>query len=356
MKKLLLIILIIVLPLIISAEKLGTLSKVLKPSFLALNEKEIIVAEGSYFFVYSIKDLSFIKKFGKKGAGPGELLDAGVMPNPISTIKGGYFAEGLQKVVFYDKTGKFIRELKKPGSLTQTMPLGENFVGQMIEPPSKKNGNKMMLVLSLFDKEMKSKKVLMKTLMSQQGNNPAVLNMVPDSINFVVYKDRLYVEESHRGLIISVFDINGEKLYEINKKFKKVTLTSNDRDRYLKEFKNDDLVKRQMKQAGGWNNYKKFLVMNYPKKFTAIQELNVANDKLYITTYEKKDQMEKCVIMDLKGNVLKEVFITQTPKSSFLSRIIGRNAKLYGIINDTIYYLYSNEEEEEWEIHTFKIK
>jgi hypothetical protein len=355
MKKLIIMAILIATPLFMIGDKLGTLTQVFKPAYMEMDQNEIIIGEGAKFYVFSTKDLTFIKKFGKKGSGPGEILDTGVIANPITIIKDGYFVEGLQKLVFFDKAGKLVREIRKNVNLIQTTPFGEKFVVQRIGTPKADNNNLAMLELCLLDKDLNFLKKLTQTAMGQQGRPPK-LDMVPDSINFSVYEDKLYVEESHRGFVISVFDENGKKLYEINKDFVPIKLTADDKERILEGFKKDAIISQQIKAQGGWNNYKKLIVINYPKTFPLLQELNVASGKLYASTYEQKDSLDKLIIMDLKGKILKEAFMVKTPKSSFVSRLVGKKSKLYKIINDTVYYLHENVDDEEWEIHTFKIK
>lgn len=355
MKKIIIIIILIIIPLFMMGDKLGTLTQVLKPAYLEMDETEIVICEGSVFYVFSTKDLSFIRKFGNKGSGPGELADVGFIANPVTIIKDGYFVEGVHKFIFFDKKGKLVKEKRKTGNLTQTMPIGENFVALKVGPPNEANNNKAMLELCFFDKDLNFKKVLTKTIFSSQGQPPK-LNMVPESINFSIYDEKIFIEESHQGFIISVFDNKGEKLYQIKKNYNPIKITAGHKERILEDFKNDSLVTAQIKGAGGWNNFRKLIVMNYPETYPPLQELNIANGKLYVTTYEEKDELEKMMVMDLKGKVLRETFIIKTPKSSFLARLIGKKARLYKILNDTIYYLYENADDEEWEIHTYKIK
>jgi len=355
MKKLPIIALLLFLPLGLTAEKLGTLTEVLRPGYIDLDREKIVVSEGSVFYVFSTRDLSFIRKFGKKGSGPGELVDAGFIPNPITIIPGGYFAEGIQKLIFFDPGGNLVREIRKQGNLIQTLPLGENFVVLRVAPPAEGDEGKVMMELCIYDGELNFNKVLTRTAFGQQGQPPEV-SMVPDSIFYDVESDRLFVEESHRGFVISVFDTKGQKLYEITKDSPPLPVTAADKERILEDFKNDPLVTAQTKGAGGWDNFRKLITMRYPRIFPPLREMNVSDGKVYVTTYQTDGDREKCIVMDLKGQVLKKTFIMKTPKSSFLARLMGKKTRLYQIVNDTVYYLHENLEDEEWEIHTYRIE
>lgn len=44
-----------------------------------------------------------------------------------------------------------------------------------------------------------------------------------------------------------------------------------------------------MEGIGGWDKFKKTAKFSYPKNFPAIQDIMVQEDKIYINTYEMKD-------------------------------------------------------------------
>jgi hypothetical protein len=73
MKKWLILLLIVMVGSLAFAGKLGILTEVLTPEMIEVSDNEIYVVEGSSIFMYSLKDLSFIRKFGQSGEGPGEL-------------------------------------------------------------------------------------------------------------------------------------------------------------------------------------------------------------------------------------------------------------------------------------------
>ena len=61
-------------------------------------------------------------------------------------------------------------------------------------------------------------------------------------------------------------------------------------------------------------------------------------------TYGTKNKKEEYIILDLKGNFLKKVFLPETPSI------------LAAIYNNKFYSLKDNEEKEEWELHCLDIK
>jgi hypothetical protein len=58
--------------------------------------------------------------------------------------------------------------------------------------------------------------------------------------------------------------------------------------------------------------------------------------------------------MDLRGKILKRVFLPKFKNISVVGSILG--TKLHAIQNDMLYYLSENEDTEEWEFHGVQIK
>ena len=180
--------------------------------------------------------------------------------------------------------------------------------------------------------------------------------MVTDSICFAVYRDRIYVEESARGFLIAVFDGSGKKLYEIKKDIEARKITEEDKKAIFKNFKEDSFVNLLAKSQGGWENFKKTREFIYPHTFPAIKDLIVTGGRIYVSTYETRDNKEKYIIMDLKGKILSTPYMPVPQESSFVSKTLGRGNRFYGIVDNTYYYLQENEENEEWELHVTDIK
>jgi hypothetical protein len=58
---------------LVFAANLGPLPGLLKPNFLRVSSDGIFIFEGATVYMYSIENLSFIRKFGREGEGPGEI-------------------------------------------------------------------------------------------------------------------------------------------------------------------------------------------------------------------------------------------------------------------------------------------
>ena len=54
--------------------------------------------------------------------------------------------------------------------------------------------------------------------------------MIPDSLHFCICDNKIFVEKSTRGFFIDVYNAEGKKLYQIEKKYEKVNVTNSDKE------------------------------------------------------------------------------------------------------------------------------
>jgi hypothetical protein len=335
---------------LVPAKTLGTVTEVLKPEGIEVSGDRLYVVEGATFFVFSLKHLELITKFGNKGEGPGELTIVPMIPNRIKVLNDGrLMAEGFNKVMFFSKDFKLLKEIKKKGMMYQVTPIGENFLAiRLVIIP-----NKFIFTLALHDPDMN----VIKELYQQESvDRRREIIMLRDTIHFAVYKNKVYVEESTKGFFIEVFDSKGNKLAEINQKFPVQKITAKDKEEIFEYLKEDQAIQTTAKRLGGWENFEKLATFTYPDTFPVIKDIIVANDKIFVSTYERKDNKEKYVIMDLKGTIISTPFLSISEQSSFSARSLGRENRFHGIVNNKYYNLVENEDSEEWEAYVEEIE
>ena len=133
-----------------------------------------------------------------------------------------------------------------------------------------------------------------------------------------------------------MFDLSGNLIYTIKKDYEKMEVSEAYKSKIKKDFiKRFDI--RLHKQI------LKTFEFESPKYFPAIKDFLVVDDKMYIKTYGSSDDKEEYIIMNLKGNFLKKIYLPKTVR------------KCYAIKNNRFYYLKENEEEEEWELYSIVI-
>ncbi len=354
MKKIMIITLVVmaVLTSFLIGEQTYTLTEVLKPDQLVVSGDRCFILQGATVFIYDLKEMTFIKKFGKKGEGPGEILSVPFISNGITAFDNKILIDAINKAVIFNNDGTFVKEFKKKGRVANVLPVGDGYVVTRLKPPSE-DRKKVFAAVTLVDAEINVSKELHLHPMARQGRD---VQMLSDVVYMGVYENKIFVEKSTEGFVIDVYDSKGNALYTIRKDIPPLKVTAKDKEIILQEFLNDRVVQFQMKQLGEtWEQFKKRINIRYPDTFSPIRDILVRDGKIYVRTYITKDGKEKYHILDLKGNELKTVFLPKPILAALVMRLVNRPVRFYDIAGDYFYYLVENEDEEEWEIHVEKI-
>jgi hypothetical protein len=199
----------------------------------------------------------------------------------------------------------------------------------------------------------KIKELMRQTFIFQSIAGPWRWDMQLDFITFDILGDKVFIEKSKDGFVIDVLDTTGKLLYTINKSYEKIECTPGYRKTAMTLLQNDPLVKPLINEAGGWDNFRKGLDLNFPDTLPAIRSIEVADNKIYTRTYKTKNGMKEYVVMDLKGTELERFFVP-LPDQSIMSQMLG--VKLSKISGGKLYYLEENEDEEQWELFEIDLK
>lgn len=147
MKKLFFISCLLLTAFLLRGEKLGLLADVLRPQALEVEDGRLYAMDGASIYIYSLDDLKLIKKFGRKGNGPGELRAGDYISNSISVrpeylmVAGvmGDNAPGMLKIVYFTHEGRFVKEKKVLPQIIRIQPVAKNFVVTRIDQDEKGN-------------------------------------------------------------------------------------------------------------------------------------------------------------------------------------------------------------------------
>lgn len=326
------------------AKKLGVLDGVMKPSIIDIHQNRLFVMDVEQIKVFSLKDLSEINSFGKKGEGPGEYKIIVNLPLRLHAYKDFLLVESVDKLLYFTLDGKYLSEKKKLPLLGMITPIGKNFVGRRIIQTQ--DGSVSTTSVNIYDHELKKVKELYRQDFIQQGAFPNLrLNLGKDFLLFQIADNKIFVERSNEGFVIDVFDFQGKKLYEINKKYKEIPITSKDKGRIIKDLEMDPQIQKQLKQFGfKWNEFSRNFKYDFPKNYPPINTMDIDDGKIYITTFRTKNKKVETIIMDLKGDVLRKTYIQPTAKQWVMAVMMG--IRLETIHNGRIYYIQENEDEE----------
>jgi hypothetical protein len=309
---------------LIHAKKIANFPGINKPYRFEVYDNDIYIGEKSSISIYSLKDFTLIKKFGRRGEGPGEFKAL-----PMFKIFSNYIVvNNFTKWLLFSRKGEFIEEKRDTLFKLFLYPVGSNYVATTLDPnPKIKNAPR---VVSLLDKNLEPIKEIFRKVPKGKGKRRR-REMIRDFYKYRVYEDKIFLGDTSKGFFIEVFNSNGNKLYEIKKKYQPLKVTEKyKKDKLKREKESNDFVSNTMRKL----KYK----YKFRDYFPAFRDLRVKDGKIYVFTDKSIEDQGEVIVMDLKGNILKKTFVSRAPW------------RLYSISNDRYYFLKDNLEKEEWEL------
>ena len=332
MKKILIFIILLLPVTLIQAEKAATLDGLLRPDMITIGNDRICITEGASVLVYSLKDYRLLKKFGKPGEGPQEFKIVPFGPPLVAVpYNDKIYVSSNAKLSVFTLDGVFIKEAKtKP--YTVYIPFKNSFLATAMVPDEKEIP---VLAINLYNEKFENLKTLY--ISDMQVGPSAGMNFPFSSFNFIPYKDRAYVVAGKEGFVIDVFDQKGNKLYRIKKEFKPLKVPAEFKKENEQWFKTNSFYKQY------WEFFK--TRVSYKKQYPPIRDMDVTDDRIYVLTYKTRGEKSEFIILDLKGNEQKRVFLPcpENVGMDYYSK--------YDIHNKNFYTLVENEDDEVWELH-----
>lgn len=337
-KKILLLFLVFCLAVVLSAERIGELLEIGRPNFLQVDGDELFVSDEFTVFIYSLQPLALKTKFGSKGEGPGEFT---TWPF-IRVSRDKILCTTITRCLWFTRAGKLINE-KKLKELFMLMPAGKNYLALKLETDLK--ARTVYYNLVLLNPEFKEDKRLYRAL----SDSPLVLaqdsgyeeyKMIYHYFDYLAHGDKIFVADSRKGLFISVFDTDGNHLYDIKHEMEPFKVSREYRRKAMELFK---IVYSQ------YYEIKKKSSFTFYEYFPPMKHIWIDNNKIYVTTYRQEDGKNELIILDIKGKILKRMFLPFESMQDW--RILGA-VDPYTVHKDVLYELVENEETETWELHT----
>ncbi len=313
-------------------EKLATVDDVLKPTLLRVDSNYFYVVEQFKIHIFSMKDYSLVKTFGKQGEGPQEFnrfVLLTIQPDQL-------LINSMGKVSFYSKEGEFKNELK-PSFLSWVFkPLGDkNFAafGQTVEDETR------YTVLNLLDEKLvKVKELGRMEVPIKPGAKLDPLKILKRPVLFT-RGDKAFVLDPIEGSV-QCYDKTGKHLRTINPAIDKTPFTKEDEKRYRDFFKSNTNTSVQ---------YQRFLpLIQFPKHYLPVKDFILSDNRLYLITHKKIGGQLECLVLGLDGKLIKKgkvPLVEATPMEDFPYHI--RDGKFYTIIED--------EDTEDMELHATPI-
>ncbi len=336
----------------ISAVQVIPLGEVNRPISINVDDACIYIVEFPGIYLYSPSDFKLIKKFGKRGEGPGEIMGFNRVHLHVQPDK--IMLSNPHKIMYFSKQGDFLKEFRSnPSFWGKVISIEGNFVSlNRPRDPSNYFHN-----ISIYNPDLK------KIIDIHQGDywfqhltqtKKKSLPLYIQFPQFHVYDNKIFLKGPEEDFVINVFAASGKKLYSINREYKKIKMTEADKKRYLDYFKTSRIFGKAYDQLKPR--------LEFPVYFPALQTFTVSDGKIYAVTYGKKNGKTEVLVLDLKGKLLKKVFLplheTDDELAMTLENRLSRQVtnSTFAIKNGKFYQVLENQDEESWELHIHEIK
>lgn len=308
-------------------EKLTTFPQHSKPELIKVGKNLICINEDAVVYLYDLNDFKLIKKFGRKGEGPGEFSTSMI----INILEEKIMIESRGKLSFYSLKGDLIKEIRRLPKYRRLKILEDRYVASSGILSKEVYHN----VAKILDTDFNELKTFYHDEamyhQQKQGTNYAT------TWDFDVSEKKCFIVGSS-DFKIDVFNKNGDSLYTISPYYKRVKFPQEFIDAWFKR------VKRR--RGMNFYNYAKKKV-RWPEFFPAIRDLIVDDGHVYVMTYQRKQGKSEFFIFNLEGKLVKKTFV---PLQDYDD---GVALFPYSIKNNFLYQLIDNEDTEEWELHRY---
>lgn len=351
MKRIVMVLIILIILLCFSygyTKKLTELPGIARPGLIEISGNRIFILDGVTVHVHSLEDYRLLTKFGKNGQGPEELPynTRNEIKPQMQICRGNIFLNTQQKMVLFSPDGKFISEKKLSFRTLQIVPIAENYAVAKFSFSG--SGNLQMDAL-LFDARFQE----LNKLTSYRRENPERKRrriVVPLPYIYLYHSGgKLFVTGGdQRDFIIKVFSGEGKLLDTITMPYERIKFDSSYREKVINWIGSEISFKQLPEET------KKKLLndIEFPDYLPAIRDLVVKGSNIYVQTYKEQGSRSQFLILDLKGKLLKEVYLS---KFSGGMLKIDTN-RMYTFHKNGFYYLEENPDAEVWELHKEEMK
>lgn len=324
--------------------KAAVLPDLMRPGSIIVDNDQMFVVEDVHIYIYSLKDFKLKKKIGKAGEGPQEFKknsDPILSSIQVHLLPDGIFVSSTGKVSFFTREGTFIKETRTTSPLGRFVPLGKKYVALGIATEE----NTAYVTFNMYENPVKKEKEILRFPFPVQPGkkvNPMSLVFIEEAFTFYNDNGKLFCLTQHDG-VIHIFDEDGKEIQTIAGDYPKVKLTGELKDQYDRFFSEDIRFKN------GYKIIKARNMIEFPEYLPLVRAYRVSDGKVYMITFNQKNETFETFIFNAQGKLLKKSFLP-------LAKPNIMEIYPFTIYKDKIYQLVENEEEEEWQLHITGIK
>lgn len=317
------------------AEKAAVLPQIYEVDDFTVDDTRIYITQKFIVHIYSLSDYKPLKKFGARGEGPREFRGfVRVVPRQDRLI-----IVSLGKISYYSKQGEYLKEIKAPSPrIGRFVPLRDGFVGQGFTPIEK---GVFYRTINLYNGQLQKIKEIFRY--GDRSSN----YLKGAKFNLMETKTRTFQVENNKILVgqpdgsIEVFDKNAGLIATIKGQYEKLIFTEKHRQILI-----DNYLLSNPGKSSSFSRWKNML--EFPTHFPPIQLFQTSDQKVYVLTHKRENNMGECFIYDLSGKLIKHTMLPIfdfSPKNPY--PLVFYKGKLYQVCE--------NEDTEEWELYITKI-
>jgi hypothetical protein len=305
------------------------LNELENPGYLVASKDFFVIEDNQNVKLYSMKGFNLIKTIGRRGEGPGEFKSFAfpqILPDSI-------MISSPNKVSFFNFSGELLTEKKTKLSRYRIRKIGNKYIGDAVQ----RGKDDFYLAYIIYDSEFSKIKEFYKGKWVRHKDGRRDLFEI---YFFDVYDNKIIF--AHRtGFNIEILNDKGDNLHKIKLNPPRIPFNDKDMDNILK----DMMINTKEKNFVQYIKTKSIK----PDYFPDIRKCLVANDKIYVLTYLKKNRQTECYIFNMKGQQLKRIFIPLRDTSPIVM-------PPFTITNGHLYQLIENEKKEQWQLVVDKIE
>ncbi len=295
--------------------------------FYVFDTKRIVINE------YSLKSGSRLRSFCRKGQGPGEcrwIKHLSFHNNRIAVSAG-------EKVMYFDRNGRYIEESKAPYAHIIIIPIGENFICQVIQ-----NGrSKTLITARIFNSDFSNPRELEQFVDTKEyraQNGKANIYIFKDFFGYDVTDQTAVVGNTQKGFHFGIYDKDGNKVHSIEREYKKIKVTE--------EHKKDHNARllNLIGQARYKRSRQKYNAV-FPEHYPAYKDFVAHDQNIYVRLYPIVNNTQELLVMDLKGNTISRHSVPTTDTEQG-----------FKIWKSHYCYMKEDPDQEKWQLHLLPLK